>query len=158
MRILKVTKFSEARLGNAQDKILDGYKTRFKLTDEEGQNLHMFFSPTRVPKGLTEKEVRKVLKLYPLRDRKRREAIASDRVRKYDETAEAALKLEQSDLSPRERELYEKIVEINASPMPSFRDTVRETALPEELRPFGRMTRRNFRIGVVKFLQQLVSA
>jgi hypothetical protein len=74
---LAKTNPSEAQLGNAQDKVLEGYKTRFGLGRLATQNLHMFFSPTRVPMGLTEKEVRIVLLLYPLRDANRRQTMAS---------------------------------------------------------------------------------
>ncbi len=68
-------KFSEARFRNAQDKVKEGYKTRFKLKPEEVASLHMFFSPSRIPKGLTEKEVRKVLSLYSVRDAHRRQKV-----------------------------------------------------------------------------------
>jgi hypothetical protein len=57
-----------------QDKVLYGYKHRFNLTDEQMRKLHRFFSPTRIPTGLTRKEVEIVVLLFEVRDaaRKRR--------------------------------------------------------------------------------------
>ncbi len=69
MRVrVKFTKFSEARLINAQDKVLEGYGTRFRFTTLDLRRLHMFFSPTRVPKGLTRREITMVLLLCDLRN------------------------------------------------------------------------------------------
>jgi hypothetical protein len=60
--------FSEARLSNAQDRVLAGYRERFKLTNVQADNLHMFFSPHRIPRGLLWEEVCIVLYLYERRD------------------------------------------------------------------------------------------
>ena len=60
--------FSENRLRVAQDRVLAGYRERFRLTDEQAGNLHMFFSPHRIPRGLVWEEVSIVLYLFALRD------------------------------------------------------------------------------------------
>lgn len=64
--------FSEARLGRAQDLVLSNYKKRFGLTQQEAGQLHMFFSPHRIPKRLTLTEARIAIMLYPLREQERR--------------------------------------------------------------------------------------
>lgn len=75
--MIKLKRFSEARLGNAQDKVLAGYVKRFRLTRLQRHYLHMFFSPYRVPKGLTKEEVLQVFNLYPLLGKYRRSAIGA---------------------------------------------------------------------------------
>jgi hypothetical protein len=62
----KMTPFSEKRLTNAQDGILERYKERYGLTDKEADDLHSFFSPCRVPTELTRKEIRLIIMVYPL--------------------------------------------------------------------------------------------
>lgn len=69
------TKFSEARLKNAQDRVLLGYRERYSLNGREAGILHLFFSPYRVPKGLTWNEVQVVIAIYPLTDKSRRAAV-----------------------------------------------------------------------------------
>lgn len=114
--------FSEARLSNAQDKVLEGYRVRFKLTKEEATKLHLFFSPTRVPQRLTRDEVRIVLLLYSTR---------------------------QADKLP--------LLKPEGQFPPSFARVVNETKLPLELRLPGRITRENFRKGIVKFLADIAN-
>lgn len=70
-------KFSEARLRYNQNRILEGYKKRCRLSTKEGQALHMFFSPYRVPKRLTKDEVKLVIQLYPLLGDYRRSAFSA---------------------------------------------------------------------------------
>lgn len=60
------------RKQRAQDLVYKNYKARFSLTDKQMGDLHMFFSPTRVPKGLRLEEVKIVLLLYQLRDADRK--------------------------------------------------------------------------------------
>ncbi len=61
----------------SQDAVMDTYKSGYRLTDTEASDLHMFFSPHRVPIGLTYKEVRIVLLLFPLRDTERSKNLGS---------------------------------------------------------------------------------
>jgi hypothetical protein len=136
----KMSSYSEARHGNAQDKILKGYKIRFGLTDAEGRNLHMFFSPTRIPKGMIEKEVREVLDLYSKRDTRRKKV----QKRLQREAGSEVVKLPSGE-------------KMKVHLPPSFNGSIRENLLPEELRPKGRMTRGNFRKGIEKFLHQIVA-
>lgn len=75
--MFKLNRFSEARLNNAQEAVLDGYKRRFRLTRKEAGALHMFFSPYRVAKGLTKQEVKLIIEIYPLLGSYRRSAIGS---------------------------------------------------------------------------------
>jgi hypothetical protein len=52
---------------NAQDKVMGGYRKRGAVRNQrEANKLHMFFSPIKVPKGLTNMEVRICLFLYDL--------------------------------------------------------------------------------------------
>ncbi len=125
--------------GNAQDKILEGYIARFKLTGEEGWKLHMFFSPTRIPKGLTENEVREVLKLSPKRDARRRQV--EQRLRK--EAGYSVIKLPDG----RKMKVHNP---------PSFYKSVMDNMLPVELMP-GRMTRRAFQAGMTKLRENLAT-
>lgn len=145
--------------GHAQDKVLSGYMTRFGLQEEEASNLHMFFSPTRVPKGMTREEVRIVLLLFSLRGTHRRQVIGSDKVEKFDVLNKEGLAsaLEQPDLLPELRELYETLMKSDYPPLPSFKDVVRETVLPLELVQ-SRMTRSSFKVGVIKLLECMANA
>lgn len=53
---------------HAQDSVMQDYKTSgvFRNEDDEGA-LHMFFSPYRIPDGLTDEEVRVCIDLHPRR-------------------------------------------------------------------------------------------
>ena len=66
VKVKKTKSFSEARLSNAQQKVLEGYRLRFVLSTEETAHLHLFFSPLRVPKGLSRDEVRIIILLYAM--------------------------------------------------------------------------------------------
>jgi hypothetical protein len=68
-----------------QERVASGYAGRYRLTSEESDKLHMFFSPTRVAEGMTEGEVRVLLLLYDLRESDRtntldREGVHSDSI------------------------------------------------------------------------------
>ena len=56
--------YSEKRDTNAQNKVMAGYVRKYELTKEEGDKLHLFFSPWRVPMGMTKGEVRMIIILY----------------------------------------------------------------------------------------------
>lgn len=71
-------RYMTERLRRAQDAVLSNYKTRFKLTQKEVDDLHMFFSPTRIPKGLRLKEVRIILLLFTLRDSHRKQQFKTE--------------------------------------------------------------------------------
>jgi hypothetical protein len=59
---------SEANLLGDQDAVMAGYKRSRAVKDKHDEEaLHMFFSPNRVPKGLTKKQVRLCINKYPLR-------------------------------------------------------------------------------------------
>lgn len=51
--------------GSTQDGVMQDYRPLFKTPDDEG-DLHSFFSPSRVPSGLTDQEVALCLMLAPL--------------------------------------------------------------------------------------------
>jgi hypothetical protein len=59
--------------GDEQDKVMAGYIAQgaVKNKDDQGK-LHMFFSPNRVPKGMTNEQVRICINLCFLRDRERK--------------------------------------------------------------------------------------
>ena len=146
--MMKWEKFSEARLRNAQDKVLEGYKVRFGLSKSETGNLHMFFSPTRVPKGLTREEVREVLRLYAIREEARQKTM-----RKLLKEAGKSVEVLPAKLSKTGRS--RKFIVQN---LPSLQAVVRETILPEEFIPHNnRMTRGAFRMGVMKLLESLAT-
>lgn len=75
--MIKLKRFSEARLRNAQDGVLERYKKRYRLSKKEARVLHMFFSPYRVQKGLTKDEVKLIIEIYPLLGSYRRSAISA---------------------------------------------------------------------------------
>ena len=50
-----------------QQLIMEEYKQRVPLTDEQASKLHMFFSPGRVVRGLTNEEVNICIYFYPQR-------------------------------------------------------------------------------------------
>ncbi len=138
--------FSEARLGNAQDKVLKGYVTRFKLTPEEADDLHMFFSPSRVPKGMNEKEVREALQMYVLRN--------ADRTRKVQKLTKLAGK--SKVVIPASRSITGKRIRFTVQNPPSFRAVIKETILPAELVPTGQMTRRKWNKGMRELRSSIV--
>ncbi|MEI6420357.1 MAG: hypothetical protein WCO30_01865 [bacterium] len=49
------------RGGRAQDQVMVNYINKYGLKGRDQEYLHMFFSPSRVPKNLTEGEVRLVI-------------------------------------------------------------------------------------------------
>ncbi|HUD04086.1 MAG TPA: hypothetical protein VMR73_01175 [Candidatus Paceibacterota bacterium] len=56
-----------------QDRVLAGYKKRvLRPGTRDEESLHMFFSPYRIPKGLTDEEVHQCILLYPLREAHKR--------------------------------------------------------------------------------------
>ena len=61
MVFMHCNNISEIRLTNAQDKVMANYAKKLSLTDLEQQHLHMFFSPFRVPKGLTKLEINQII-------------------------------------------------------------------------------------------------
>jgi hypothetical protein len=51
-----------------QDAVFAGFQARGVVTNpKEGEALHMFFSPTRIPSGLTDEEARLCMALYEQR-------------------------------------------------------------------------------------------
>ncbi|MFA6158336.1 MAG: hypothetical protein WC763_01795 [Candidatus Paceibacterota bacterium] len=63
-----------------QDDTLEGYweSGAVKNKDDE-RSLHMFFSPNRIPKGLTNSEVSIVIALFPIREKQIERASAQHR-------------------------------------------------------------------------------
>lgn len=54
-------------LADKQNNVLANYCDRLTLTKKEAGDLHMFFSPHRIVRGLTDEEVRICILLYPKR-------------------------------------------------------------------------------------------
>lgn len=70
---IKKVQFSEKRCMNAQDQVMSGYKKRRVVRNKDDERaLHMFFSPHRVLKGLTDAEVRLCIFLYSFRELERK--------------------------------------------------------------------------------------
>lgn len=59
-------------LAEDQARVASEYAEQYRLTPEESDKLHMFFSPTRVVEGMTEGEIRILLLLFDLREKDRK--------------------------------------------------------------------------------------
>ena len=114
-------------LNFTQGSVMSDYVSSLKLTVEEAGKLHMFFSPNRVPIGLTDREVIVCINLYPLRKKNRRRSIPPRPGNSYD---------------CEENEIAEAINTVMYS----------DNTLPEEFNPNRTMTRGRFKRGVIKFL------
>ncbi len=111
-----------------QDCVLSDYKSSLRLNEDEADALHMFFSPLRIPVGLTDQEVHVCIKLYPLK-------------------VSNARRIPEIDLTSGniEQALADSIDFIQSS----------NFELPSEFLPNKRMTRAKFKKGVLKFLFKL---
>ena len=73
---------SEGRLAYAQEKVMDGYRKRGAVKNSNDERmLHMFFSPSRVPKGMTNAEVGECLANYALRSAGNKVSLLPTRLR-----------------------------------------------------------------------------
>ncbi len=122
----------------SQEDVMAGYvrSKAFRNKDEQGQ-LHMFFSPTRVPLGLTNEQIRVCLYLARLKDER--------------EKAKKAPHL------ARLSEIPEYIIHEN--PLAYF-DALRKAhmlqiSLPKELWSADFMTEERFNLGVTKLIASL---
>jgi hypothetical protein len=119
-------------LENDQDSVLQDYSNSFKgaRRKQSTQALHMFFSPWRIPLGLTDEEMRICALLYPLRqaghDRLREKV--TEKIRERDGVIDTP----------------EQHLEIFSRSMPR--------TLPQELSPSKTMTRGRFKQGIYRFL------
>ena len=66
------TQFDEDALLKAQEAVVSDYVTRGLIQEKDIWNVHMFFSPYRVPIGLTKIQLDIVLELSPLREWQRK--------------------------------------------------------------------------------------
>ena len=114
-------------LNFTQGSVMSDYVSSLKLTEEESGKLHMFFSPNRVPIGLTDREVIVCINLYPLKKKNRRRSI---------------LPRQPNSNGSIEEEVLEAINTILYT----------DDNLPEEFNPDRKMTRGKFKRGVIKFL------
>ncbi len=73
--MIKPTRILKARPRTTQAGVLKRYEERFQLTKWEADSLRLFFSPERVPKGLTKNEVKLIIEIYPLLGQYRATAI-----------------------------------------------------------------------------------
>lgn len=64
--------FDEDAFLKAQEAVVQDYIDRGLIRKEDAQAVHMFFSPYRVPIGLTEKQLAIVLEVSPLREWQRK--------------------------------------------------------------------------------------
>lgn len=114
-------------LNHTQDSVMSDYVNSLRLTKEDTGKLHMFFSPNRVPIGLTDKEVIVCINLYSLKKKSRRRSIPPKQT---------------NSLYDIEGELAEAINTVMYS----------DDTLPEEFYPNRPMTRARFKRGVIKFI------
>lgn len=121
------------RENRRQEKIEEDYAVSCKLNKKERQTLHMFFSRWMIPVGLTDEEVRICIALYPVREAMDKRIM--DPLKNTSQGAEA---------DPQKgMEALGKVL-----------DGIRTFDIPRELHPHKPMTRRRFKIGIWKFLQQ----
>ncbi len=66
------TQFDEDAFLRAQEAVVEDYVKRGLIVMEDMQKVHMFFSPYRVPIGLTRKQLAIVLEVSPLREWQRK--------------------------------------------------------------------------------------
>ncbi len=142
-------------LKDDQDEVMNHYKRKGAVvTPADEEALHMFFSPTRVPKGMTRDEVREVIELYPLVKSaknfllERHEWRAREELKKIVRTSKKAKKALKKMYGsvPTAIELRPKIVALDMSA---------QSHLPTELLPHKEMTRRRFRLGINKLKRAL---
>lgn len=65
-------KFDEDAMLRAQEAVVEDYVKRDLIQPSDVQKVHMFFSPYRVPIGLTGKQLKIVLEVSPLREWQRK--------------------------------------------------------------------------------------
>ena len=74
MKKRRMRRRSEKQLCFAQEKVMEGYRRRGAIkNDDEASRLHMFFSPMRVPKRLTNNEIRLCLLMSHERAKQRQQ-------------------------------------------------------------------------------------
>jgi hypothetical protein len=156
----KVRIQSDAQMAAPQERVMANYKKRgFVRTKADQEGLHMFFSPYRVPKGLTKAEVRTCIRLSP---QKRR--IEEQGARQLEMSVQTVI-----DKNLRKRPRTRKITravkaarEIFGS-LKNFRVMVpmgqtflhQHLKWPDELLPHDRMTRERFKTGIAKLTEQI---
>ena len=135
---------------------MDGYKQRSAVvTDADEEGLHMFFSPYRVPEGLTNAEVRRCIELYPKKKAYEKKASA---------TIEASVRKNLIELLKESR--WRKAVRDFWGDVPAALAVMPQlygilcvpNILPPELSPGKTMTRGRFRKGIAIFEKQLSAA
>ncbi len=151
-------------LETLQDAVMADYQRApiFQTNRRAQESLHMFFSPNRVPVGLTDNEVAICIRLYPYRERM---------IKKIN--AEEDAKLEQLDLTPYpsptltdaltlvEEGVHETVEEATEHLECLWRmaenlrcHPIRILSLPSELDPAIVMTRERFRRGIRLFIAE----
>ena len=113
---------------HSQDEVLRDYMNRIGNTPENEEGLHMFFSPNRIPIGLTDEEARACVALYPLR----------------------RAQVKRRTNPPELARISDPMQRVCAA----ARLSMAIPSLPPELSPHRRMTRRRFKKGIIKFLTQ----
>ncbi|MBX4209172.1 hypothetical protein KW799_00525 [Candidatus Parcubacteria bacterium] len=135
------------RLKDSQERVMRTYKSRRAVrnkADEEA--LHMFFSPNRVPAGLTNEEVRVCIDLYP-----RKKAAVDLLARRIERHARESLK--KALRKPAKKKRILKFYGKRSIAMAMFPAGMAAmfsgvAALPKQLSPAGRMTRKRFKEGI----------
>ncbi|NDB59850.1 hypothetical protein EB001_15595 [bacterium] len=126
--IIELIFMKKSPLDYGQDCVLSDYRNTLRLSEDEASALHMFFSPLRIPIGLTDQEVRICIKLYPVK---------SGNMKRVPEIDLTSGSIGQA--------LADSIDFIQSS----------NHDLPEEFLPNRRMTRTRFKRGILKFLFNL---
>lgn len=149
---------------HTQEAVLLDYKgTRALRNDSRAADkLHMFFSPWRIPVGLTDNEVALCVLLYPYKVRM---------IKRINEIEDAKIALLNPPLFPQPT-LTDALELINAGIHDNINDAtnhleflweianrlilhpIRIFPLPRELSPSEVMTRERFRLGIRKFISQ----
>jgi hypothetical protein len=136
-------------LQNKQDAVMQDYLSFLKKKGLQWSDVHSFFSPLRVPVGLTDEELLIIVALYPLRRAQVYRAIRG----KLPPQDKKIVSDDSGD------EIYKDSVQLLFEQFEKMGDIIKaystDVPLPEELGPSETMTRERFQTGIMKFLAQI---
>ena len=138
----------------SEDSVLFDYVGTNNLLNSRAGALHMFFSPHRIPAGLTDEEVSICILLYPIKQARiiRKNQGVNNALRKKGQTLQEDEYLDSGSDKREDREL-----KLFFASVPMYMKIGLEN-LPIELRPCDEpMTRKRFKEGIYKFLQQMTT-
>ena len=130
----------------SQDMVMQDYRESRALRTKGAEGvLHLFFSPNRVPVGLTDEEVAICVWLYRMIEAKKK-ALAEKCVERNDMAV---------PLFPSEEDLEEALIELAARAEREGNRVMGNICMPKGLRPDKPVTREGFKEGLYQILVQL---